>query len=676
MCIGSRVPPTNRSFKREPRGSHFIFLRRCSCHFDGVQRLDLVTSLLALFQNPFQLFPRLNAGAHPLHAPADDLSTCDLSNCDVRGGRSLGCRNALLLIAFASVVCIFPYLHTCEVFQVSEGREGVVVNAILEQQEWILPLRHGSVVPSKPPLFHWIGAAAATILGRNDEFVLRLPSALAAVGSLLAIGLFANSIGASEVGVLAAAILLTTYGFTRMAADGRVDMLLTMFVVAAILRWLSAYLRLRFVGESEPRMTSRVWFETAILCGLGMLAKGPLGLVLPVWVIAAVLIVEHGIWAVRQLVRWEWAVAFAVCAPWYVLATVRGQDSFLSRQVVFENLLRFVGGEGITPKPPWFYLAQFWGHAAPWSLCFGAWAATALWARYRGNSSLIEPSGRRALLIRVALTWFFAMVILFSLSAGKRRAYLLPTLPAMSLVLAVYGQLLVARLVEMKSLSRWFIGVWTFFGLFAYAVYVIAWGVSFDGAAGKRTLTAWLDVLQLNWSLWVVTVVALFAGALLVWLRAAKLNSPRLGVLAGFLVLQLGFLGLVNPMLAIKGVTHGFKRWSETVARKLEPGEPLTFVKRLRDESFDGFFFYFGRQVALAPRSELPTARGAYLARHEWFDLTPAAWRSALEIVAEGGRQADSDAERIVMFRIRERPPTPEFLFTEKVGRSDEGASD
>ncbi len=568
------------------------------------------------------------------------------------------------VILAAALLCIFPYLHTCEVFQVSEGREGVVVNAILEQHEWILPLRHGAVVPSKPPLFHWVGAAATKLLGVNNEFVLRFPSAVAATGVLVALGIFTNAIAAPLVGIAAAGILLSCYGFVRMAADGRVDMLLTFFVVAALLRWLSCYLQLREKGDPLPQLPSRVWLETAVLCGFGILAKGPLGLALPVWVIAAVLVVEHGVRALRLLIRWEWVATLLVSMPWYLLATARGQDSFLSRQMVFENLQRFVGGEGITPKPPWFYLTQFWAHGAPWSVCF-ALVAFAIFVRRE------RVDGPRALLLRVNLIWLLSMVLLFSLSTGKRRAYLLPTLPAMAIVVAIYGELLWARVRSWSAYNRWFTGSWAIAGVIAFALYVGAWAVDFESATRARTLHAWLEVLSADWALWISTAGLLFPLSILLWRRAAKLNSAPYAAAALFVLLQFVFLALVNPLIAIKGVTHGFKEWSGIVAARLEPNEPLTFVKRLRDESFDGFFFYFGRQVALAPRSELPTARGAYMARHEWFDLTPVEWRSAVEIVAEGGRQADEPAERIVLFRIRERPPTPSFYFQEHEGGAE-----
>jgi len=38
-----------------------------------------------------------------------------------------------------------------------EAREALVVQGIVRNHEWILPLRNGAI-PSKPPFFHWLAA--------------------------------------------------------------------------------------------------------------------------------------------------------------------------------------------------------------------------------------------------------------------------------------------------------------------------------------------------------------------------------------------------------------------------------------------------------------------------------------------------------------------------------------
>jgi len=70
-----------------------------------------------------------------------------------------------------------------------EPREGTIVWEIYTSGEWILPLRNGHIIPSKPPLFHWLGALVSLAWGEVNELTIRLPSALLAVlGVLLTYG--------------------------------------------------------------------------------------------------------------------------------------------------------------------------------------------------------------------------------------------------------------------------------------------------------------------------------------------------------------------------------------------------------------------------------------------------------------------------------------------------------
>src|SRR5512135_1093571 len=58
-----------------------------------------------------------------------------------------------------------------------EPREGLVVWEMTHGGGWILPKRNGEELPSKPPLFHWLGAITSLAHGATDEWSIRLPSA-------------------------------------------------------------------------------------------------------------------------------------------------------------------------------------------------------------------------------------------------------------------------------------------------------------------------------------------------------------------------------------------------------------------------------------------------------------------------------------------------------------------
>src|SRR5437667_321528 len=93
-----------------------------------------------------------------------------------------------------------------------EPREGTIVWEIYTSGEWILPLRNGQIIPSKPPLFHWLGTLVSLSWGEVNELTIRLPSALLAVlGVLLTYGT-GTALWGAEAGLTFVLIAGSWYG--------------------------------------------------------------------------------------------------------------------------------------------------------------------------------------------------------------------------------------------------------------------------------------------------------------------------------------------------------------------------------------------------------------------------------------------------------------------------------
>ena len=148
----------------------------------------------------------------------------------------------------------------------SEARESQVIKVILRDKEIILPLRNG-VIPSKPPLYHWIGATISDALGVVNELTVRLPSQLAASCIIVLVGLvgfrlaqltrtYQSERHSRRVALLSAGILSLTYGFHIMAAQAMVDM------VFVLCMW-AAFTSLAFADAGECRLYRRVSWEVS-----------------------------------------------------------------------------------------------------------------------------------------------------------------------------------------------------------------------------------------------------------------------------------------------------------------------------------------------------------------------------------------------------------------------------
>src|SRR5436309_10738101 len=134
---------------------------------------------------------------------------------------------------------------------------------MLRTGDVILPLWNGSVVPSKPPLFHWLAAASAALTGAGvTEHTLRAPSIVLAGLVVLLVFLAGRAWGGEQVGCMAALVLATTPQFLNEAGDGRVDMTLTTAITGAQLAFVHA---MRGRG-GRPRLLLAIWLPPAMLC--------------------------------------------------------------------------------------------------------------------------------------------------------------------------------------------------------------------------------------------------------------------------------------------------------------------------------------------------------------------------------------------------------------------------
>jgi 4-amino-4-deoxy-L-arabinose transferase-like glycosyltransferase len=328
----------------------------------------------------------------------------------------------IFLVALCGAI-YFPYLGNTPFFDKGEPREALAVQDIVQRGEWLFPLKRATAIPSKPPLFHWSAALVSELTGALNETTIRFPSALYATLGVLLIYVLGRTLYGPAVALLAGAILATTMVYSDQALSARVDMTLCFFLTLSLVLFYSLY---------SGFLAHRLWyFAFYFIVGIGTLAKGPLGILLPGLVVAGFLTIKR---------RWDLMVKFAfhpgavltlvLAGGWYGLAITRGGEGFVDRQLLQENLKRFFGGSGHS-HPIYYYVPYLFSLGLPWSFFF----PFLLWdllkkSRTGGDDYLFLES------------WFVIMFVFFSLSAGKRPVYLLPIYPPLSLLLAhwIYQQ--------------------------------------------------------------------------------------------------------------------------------------------------------------------------------------------------------------------------------------------
>ncbi len=343
----------------------------------------------------------------------------------------------LLLLCF---LLYFWDLGLVPFYSYEESKEALIVWEMVNGGGWILPLRNGTELPLKPPLFHWFGALIALISGRVNEFAVRSPSAFFGTGAVLVIFVFGQTLWNWRVGLLSALILTTSPEWVRWAVNARSDMVMVFFLTAALVTFF------QFWQEQATRRRLIYLFYGSV--GLATLAKGPLGLILPGLVVLFFLGVTRELRFLRRMRLVEGAcIVFLIAASWYLLALWQGGTEFFRRQILDENVFRFLENEQGGPSRDhafYYYVPALCAGMFPWSLFFPALAHFL----YRSRAELRD----RKLLYLVL--WFLVGLVFFSLASGKRSNYILPLYPAVALLLGVWWEELTEGTIVSAVLAK------------------------------------------------------------------------------------------------------------------------------------------------------------------------------------------------------------------------------
>jgi 4-amino-4-deoxy-L-arabinose transferase-like glycosyltransferase len=329
-------------------------------------------------------------------------------------------------------------LGAAEICSYNEAVEALVVQQMVEHDTMLAPLLNDRQPMFKPPLFHWTATAIARGLGMHEatEITVRLPSVAFALGTMLVTMLFVRRWLGLTSALLSGLVLLAAYQFFVEARFGRVDMALTCCETLALFTLVEWSVRPKAAPHPERTRfaDSRLYVGGAAL-GLGVLAKGPVGAVLPLAAVVAVLTIERRWRDLRALASpGPLLTLLAVASSWYLACLLTGHLDVLQRQLVDENLSRFAGG--IRTMSPFYYVKPLLLNSVPLSLLVPV-AVVGVWRARRAERASATPADLRPLAL--AVFWVLTIVF-FSFAAYKRRMYLLPLWPAAAALIAWWLQ--------------------------------------------------------------------------------------------------------------------------------------------------------------------------------------------------------------------------------------------
>lgn len=375
----------------------------------------------------------------------------------------------MIVVLWVAVYASFA-LFTPPLLDDADSVHAEVAREMLLRHDYVTLYANGIRYLEKAPLMYWSMAACMRVVqafgaGGPDALAAaaRFPIALTVLGLALIVEAFARrAFRSARAGLYAALITLSSFGiflFTRITIPD-----------AGVCLWTALAMYAFWHTEEDAKPGLAQCFVFALACALNVLTKGLIGLVFPVAIVGMYLLMSRGLrgaWVrVGQLhVLGSLLVFLAIAAPWHVLAGLA--NSTQGHPAAFH----FVNGHWQVPLPSdgnvrgwfWFYfmnehLLRYLNLRVPhdydtvplyvfWGLCFVwlmPWSAFILSAAYRAAPLRSEfwrnqfrkrelPLLERARLL--FLVWATFVLLFFSLST-RQEYYVLPALPAASILIA------------------------------------------------------------------------------------------------------------------------------------------------------------------------------------------------------------------------------------------------
>ncbi len=443
-------------------------------------------------------------------------------------------------LALAMLLMVWGF-WSAPLYDLDEGAFTEATREMMSSGNYVSIYLNGEPRHDKPILIYWLQAASAHLFGLN-EFALRLPSVLAAMGWVLALVAFARRHTDRDTAILAGLLLSLSLYVGLIARAAVADALLNLFLALAMFDIYSYW------KDPDRRLHLRIF----LWLGLGFLTKGPVAVFFP-FLVSGLFYASEGTWRnwLRAVFYWPGVLLFlAIVLPWHVAVYLDSGWAFFEGFYLHHNLDRYEGAmEGHSGSFLYFFLV-----APLLVMPFAGWLVASLG---RLKASLSDP------LDRYAWLWFFSVLLVFSFSATKLPHYLLYGITGVLLVMARHRDVL-------RRTWPHFLPVILLLSLFAALPQVVAFAATRTDRLYERTL------FELGIQVFSGTPQYLLAAGVLV---ALGISLTRLAVwqklvLAGFVQsVLIGFLVLPGVM----GVLQDGPKAAALLAR--ERGKELVFYR-------------------------------------------------------------------------------------------------
>ena len=378
--------------------------------------------------------------------------------------------NKITWLLFAvAIIAVYFFALDVPLLGPDEPRYAQVAREMFERGDLVTTTLGGHHWFEKPALLYWLQFFAFSMFGVS-EFAARFGSALFGLGTAAAVGILGlfvarplppiDSLGPlserdnsdlstqqpglasqhSDLGWWLALITATSLGLMAFARGGSFDIIIT-FPIAASLVSFYIYEHYAISNEKAQRRVALVFFY--VFVGLGLIGKGLIGAVFPAAIVVFYFLLCRR-WPRKDLavsVLWGVPVALVVAGLWYIPMFLRHGWEFWNEFFVQHHFQRYTSNKYKHPGPFWYFLLVLPLMTIPWIPCFiyAIWVSVRRFV-FRKKPETADFIDYRPDLVKFAFAWLLVPLVFFSLSGSKLPGYILPALPAASIItaLAIY----------------------------------------------------------------------------------------------------------------------------------------------------------------------------------------------------------------------------------------------
>ena len=576
------------------------------------------------------------------------------------------------LIIVICIIAVIPWIGLGDFSTKGEPREAAVAISMLESGNWILPQSYADEFAYKPPMAHWLMAIFSYPQGHVTEFSSRLPSALAFIALITwVLVFFGKRIEKFQEAFISTLLLVTCIEIHRAAMTTRVDMLLTTFIVVGLFqlyRW------------EEKMELKDLPLQIPLLLGCAVLTKGPVGIILPLFVFGVYLLClrKYDLLTIFKALLYAGVSSLFLPLLWYIAAWKQGGDNFLN-VVLAENFGRFFHLD--TPNIAydlghengvWYNFVTLIAGFMPWTIFF-FFSLFGFKFKKPGQNAKelgIKIKERLKSMDKIYLFCLVAIVCIlffYSIPSSKRSVYLMPAYPFISLFLTRYALYLTENRTKVTRIFAALIAATVTVALVAVSLTImgqidpVSIGAFYtDKASLLETIEdACLYLTPGHTLSWVIIGLNLAALATLFYQMSKKINIKIL-----YATIFVTFM--VNTLIdgvIMRGVRQGgsCKEFSKEIMANFPLNKDNTFVmNNLKSyRNLYGANFYMGN-IFRNFEKERPT-EGYFLGGEKEMEKVLANYGDLYQFdqLAVSDKKASELRQKIALYRFQRKTPAP-----------------